>query len=1011
MATKQNKRYQNTAIKSISFACSVIFLVILIASCVHAQDNGLIIRLNTSTIIAASPGRIITASFTIINNTGQDGDFIEQIILPDGWQQVIQNDPLITLKSGEPAIRIVVFSVPSDVLAGVNTVSYYLESRKDPSVSNLSLMYVNVLPVAKLELYIEDSPERIYSGVTYEADLKLVNRSNLKANVRILATEIFGSFADVSPKYATLEPGESTLIKVNVKINKYSKSPGQSTVIVSASTSMEAAASGEAYAERIIRVQIIQEKKLALPEFIRTVPAKLSIFGTGSLSPPSFQAEMSGAGKLDDAGKHRIDFLFRVNDLENVGSFGRPDQTIINYYNPLFTLRLGDRNFYRSRLLGGSIPGQGIGIAASLQNLTVSSYYVQKKDTSTNTREAGVTLGWTVNKQISLFGTVSKKNSEREEVYSVAGNYRPNSSVTLYLEAARSVDYLNNNGKGKGYKISFRNFFSEKYLLNIDKTYASPNFIENLKDFDQTDAAFSFPVNENIKANLAYKNYATNLLLDASKPVADRARTISGGLNISAPFNYTVNLSYADYVKLDALPPADYDYTQRTLSVGIGRNFGELNLSAGLDSSVVDDNLTDTRSYPVTYNFIAGFGKNLNQNYSLRFSSALSNQTGKTRTDYGATGKWQINDDSQYSINYDYITDNDNALTESIYATLRYGTFFDQVLTGSLRWNNDKQSGVSTQSFYFNYMMPISLPIWFNFGKPSSIKGKVINLNDDGRIPIPEAVLIVNNSIVKTNNNGEFNLGPIVAGEYSISVDNRSIGLDNISDQKTYIINVKEGRTATLEIGVVKACDIFGRIEISDEKVRKSHEGIAIVGSEINISGGGEALRTTFEAQGINGVVVGITKGKETYYQVTENNGNFYFRHVRPGKWVVTAYQEDMPQDYYLEQKDFEMDLKPGDEKIFIFKALPVIRSIKIIDTGQIKGKVDKIKTAHKVALKPPTSRIIYHVVAAGDTLMSISRKYFNGSASYYKKIAKTNGITDPRRLKVGMRLKIYKTH
>jgi nucleoid-associated protein YgaU len=56
----------------------------------------------------------------------------------------------------------------------------------------------------------------------------------------------------------------------------------------------------------------------------------------------------------------------------------------------------------------------------------------------------------------------------------------------------------------------------------------------------------------------------------------------------------------------------------------------------------------------------------------------------------------------------------------------------------------------------------------------------------------------------------------------------------------------------------------------------------------------------------------------------------------------------------------------------------------------------------------PAESGIVYHVVVPGDTLMSISRKYFNGSASYYKEIAEMNGIAGTG-LKVGTKLKIDK--
>jgi nucleoid-associated protein YgaU len=82
-----------------------------------------------------------------------------------------------------------------------------------------------------------------------------------------------------------------------------------------------------------------------------------------------------------------------------------------------------------------------------------------------------------------------------------------------------------------------------------------------------------------------------------------------------------------------------------------------------------------------------------------------------------------------------------------------------------------------------------------------------------------------------------------------------------------------------------------------------------------------------------------------------------------------------------------------------------------IADTGNISQgtrlKIDlNMAQGHKFVPEPAESAVIYHVVMPGDTLMGISRKYFNGSASYYKEIAEMNGITGTG-LKVGMKLKI----
>jgi LysM domain len=66
------------------------------------------------------------------------------------------------------------------------------------------------------------------------------------------------------------------------------------------------------------------------------------------------------------------------------------------------------------------------------------------------------------------------------------------------------------------------------------------------------------------------------------------------------------------------------------------------------------------------------------------------------------------------------------------------------------------------------------------------------------------------------------------------------------------------------------------------------------------------------------------------------------------------------------------------------------------------KSKPDQTKK-----IKIASKKLIYHTVARGETLMGISRKYFKGSGSYYKKIAQMSGIIQVSQLKVGERLKI----
>jgi len=75
-------------------------------------------------------------------------------------------------------------------------------------------------------------------------------------------------------------------------------------------------------------------------------------------------------------------------------------------------------------------------------------------------------------------------------------------------------------------------------------------------------------------------------------------------------------------------------------------------------------------------------------------------------------------------------------------------------------------------------------------------------------------------------------------------------------------------------------------------------------------------------------------------------------------------------------------------------------------ETDQVELPVPAM-TKPAAAVKPkPEATVIIHTVQAGDTLYSVSRKYF-GSPSYYKEIAKTNNLLPTEGLYVGMTLKI----
>jgi hypothetical protein len=82
--------------------------------------------------------------------------------------------------------------------------------------------------------------------------------------------------------------------------------------------------------------------------------------------------------------------------------------------------------------------------------------------------------------------------------------------------------------------------------------------------------------------------------------------------------------------------------------------------------------------------------------------------------------------------------------------------------------------------------------------------------------------------------------------------------------------------------------------------------------------------------------LVELTSASEIKRCVTDRKGRFRFEELRPGKWTVRMRRDNLPEYHYFEKDTFEFQLKPGEEKEILVKAVPKKRSIRIIEQGGI---------------------------------------------------------------------------
>ena len=218
-------------------------------------------------------------------------------------------------------------------------------------------------------------------------------------------------------------------------------------------------------------------------------------------------------------------------------------------------------------------------------------------------------------------------------------------------------------------------------------------------------------------------------------------------------------------------------------------------------------------------------------------------------------------------------------------------------------------------SFTLSYTIPLQIPV----SKKKSIgmlKGIVYDM-ENKNTPIPNVVLSVGEATAVTDLRGEFIFPSLKPGTYFLKIEKGSIGLKRVITEKLPIsVKVTGGETERLEIAVVTACRITGKIRVFDFL---NHDK-----NKLQDTGG--SSNTLLE----------ITDGKEIIRKLTDEDGSFSFEDMRPGKWAIKIYGNDLPLHHYLEIIEFAVDLTAGEAKEFTIRVLPRDRTIRILEEEKL---------------------------------------------------------------------------
>lgn len=895
-------------------------------------------------VVETEPGQIISASFSVRSATDQSEEFVESLALPDDWQAVIQPTSFV-LDPQETVVRLAAFLVPGNASSGSYQITYSVRSRRDYAIQDSGAITAVVLPVTKLELLVEEKPDAVIAGDSYQVSFRAVNRSNSPLRVSLQASSSLNNPVSLDTGSLDLPVGGTQLVTATVRTNEKLRrrtSDVLSIRVIGAGGGDEVISSG-----LTVTVELIPKFGEDVDIYHR-VPSEIRLMSAGGGDDSGLQVEFAAHGSLDEAGVRTVDLLFRGPDIDDTSFFGLRDEYRLSYFTPDMDLQLGDQSYGLSPLTDYYRYGRGAGLSYRSGSLSSGAFFVEDRWGSVNRQEMGLYIGRDLGNGLGLRLNLLAKSQDTpsgfdDTLLSLQGFAKPFRGANLEAELGICSTDRSVGTDGQAYRIRLDGS-SGGVSYSVGSIHASPDYFGYYNDADYSNASVTFPIAGRLRGNVSGQRWRRNLDLDVSQPDAPLEKSWQIGLDYYLSESTRLSLDRVFFSREDLLQPAEYDYEERALRLGINKAFGTSSLQVYWDIGRQHDMLIgDSHSvnrYAVYYYQRAG------RNQYISFYSLFgddgdeeSRLLGSDNT-IGGSVLWKPSDRISLSMSY---TTNRFRLDEDrdnrqFYATAVYNAPNDRAWT--LRFRNSNHTLSSETSYMLTHTIPFGIPV-ARKKSLGGISGRVYDAEHPDRPGIPRVVVNANGATTVTNDKGEFSFRTLPSGPCRVSVEQRSIGLERVTETRLpTTVDVQQGKTVSMQIGVLRSARLRGKVSLMRYQSGKSDQPDrpdVFVSAPDHTGGVISADGQLAEVGGLRDVLLELTNGGETLRRVTDSDGEFSLTDLRPGLWTLKVYDHNLPALHYLEQPEFSIELAPGGEVTLPIKVLPRLRQINIIEQDSIR--------------------------------------------------------------------------
>lgn len=923
-------------------------LTILLCFCfpallVHAESSGGEVRLISARVVEVTPGKIVTASILIANRTDTDTIYEETFSLPSSWQRISPLAGPVSLHAGTQQLRLIAFAAPTTSPAGSFDLEYTLTNSHHLSPAATATVTVVVLPVAKLELIRQDQTDTVIAGETYEARLRLINRGNSRVQVSIDAVGAPVTPVQLDPATIWLEAASSQSVRAFIKTDAELQKP--ITQVINFKATAAGPNGATVAASQSVAVNLIPRISGDRDPYVR-LPAQVRLTTVAEDGHAGAQAEFSGSGYLDENRTHHLEFLFRGPSLENKSIYGLRNEHRASYSGPKLDVHLGDQNYALSPLTQRFSYGRGAAVVFHPGPTSAGAFVMETLARTRNFQTAGAYVRRVYTPSFSLQANALYKSESglgqpfgALSLFSLQPRFNFGKSLDLDLEYGVSTG--GSGTSAQAHRVHAQGQLFDDVTYSIERVQAGDAFFGYYHGTETTQAAVTFPIYGPLRGKVSFNQDARDAyaetFIDRPLPTdavhsANRQTAYRPGLQLQVSTRTDLSLDYQNVARHASLLTGPQEILEHSARMGIGHNRGGLSVQAFAEFGTADKSGSGTmtgREGVERYSAFLSYRPTPRQSYSVYGtlgSSTTSDLIERSQT-LGVSAQWNVSKRLSAGLNYarNAYDSRTARVRDTATGTVSYTMTNRNVVALQARWVKDSRTRQSGTSITVGYTIPFGLPV-SKKKNGGVIQGRISEVAGDISQPMSRVIITANGITAVTDRHGQFVFPSLRPGLYQVNIEQSTLGVDRVTlEPVPFTVRVEKGGMVELAIGVVRSARVRAKVAIFGSA------GRALMPHDGSTSG------ATFETLGgLAAGLVELTDGKEVLRQVTDRDGEVSFENLRPGKWTLRVYENNVPEHHAIETPEIEIDVGPGQSHEALVRILPKRRPIRLIDEGNI---------------------------------------------------------------------------